>query len=93
MNNPVLRTMEKAMVKLGSKVKDKITGFSGIVTGYVIYITGCNQSLVVPKVGKDGSFKEGQWFDDQRLEVDKKAATVKLNNGNSLGCDAPAPKR
>src|SRR3546814_1776690 len=64
--------MEKNMIQLGQKVKDKITGFTGIVTGYVTYITGCNQALFAPQVGQDGAIKDACWFDEQRLVVDRK---------------------
>lgn len=80
------------MVQLGSKVKEKITGFTGIVTGYVQYLSGCNQALVIPKVREDGSYVDGQWFDEQRLErVDDSIIT--LENGKTPGPDMPAPKR
>jgi hypothetical protein len=49
------------MIRLGSKVKDRITGFSGIVTGDVTYLSGCNHALVAPKVAADGTFKDAQW--------------------------------
>jgi hypothetical protein len=81
------------MIKLGSKVKDKVTGFEGIATGYVTYLTGCNQVLVAPKVGKDGVLKDSAWIDEQRLVVDSKAATVKLDNSKANGFDAVPPKR
>jgi hypothetical protein len=81
------------MIKLGSKVKDRITGFSGIVTGFVTYLSGCNQALVIPKVAADGTFKEGQWFDEQRLEVDKKFKPIVLDNSTTPGSDVAAPKR
>jgi len=58
------------MIRLGSKVSDQITGFSGEVTGFVTYVSGCNQALVVPKVATDDAFKDSRWFDEQRLEVD-----------------------
>jgi hypothetical protein len=80
------------MIVLGSKVKDKITGYSGVVTGFVVYLTGCNQALVVSKAGKDGSFK-GEWLDEQRLDVDKKAPIIKLNNAKTPGADFAPPKR
>lgn len=77
---------------LGRLVKDKITGFSGRVTGYVQYITGCNQALVAPSIDKDGKFVDTHWFDEQRLEfVDD--SVLSLDNGNSPGCDDPAPLR
>jgi hypothetical protein len=81
------------MIKLGSKVKDEITGLSGIVTGYVTYLSGCNQALVVPKAAADGTFKDDQWFDDQRLELDNKFKPIVLDNSKTPGADVAAPKR
>lgn len=81
------------MIALGTKVRDKITGFTGIVTGYVTYITGCNQALVAPQAGKDGSLKESAWFDEQRLEIDRKFKPIVLDNGKTPGFDRPAPIR
>lgn len=77
---------------LGTHVKDKITGFSGVVTGYVEYLTGCNQALVVPGCGPDGALRSAEWFDIQRLERMDDTVIV-LDNGNNPGCDKAAPKR
>jgi hypothetical protein len=77
---------------LGRAVQDRITGFSGVVTAYCEYITGCNQALVAPKIGEDGSFKDSQWFDVQRL-VTEPTAKIALDNGATPGCDRAAPKR
>lgn len=46
------------MIQLGHSYRDKITGFAGVATGYVRYITGCNQALIAPKAGADGVFKD-----------------------------------
>lgn len=73
----------------GSTVRDKITGFVGIVTGKCSYITGCEQILVVPPA-KDGVFTAGTWFDEQRLEQTC-AEVINIDNGNNPGCDIPAP--
>ena len=80
------------MIELGGKYKDKITGFTGVATGYVKYISGCNQALLAPKVGKDGDFVETQWFDEQRL-VPMKAKTISLDNEKPPGFGKAAPKR
>ena len=81
------------MIKNGWKVKDKITGFSGIVIGTVEYLTGCNQALVVPdKLDKDQKRQEGEWFDVQRLARVGKTQ-IKLDNGKTPGCDISPPKR
>lgn len=81
------------MVKLGVTAVDRITGFRGVVTGIVEYISGCNQALVVPRVKEDGSSTDAQWFDLQRLSVDSAHPVVTLDNGSSPGFDRAPPKR
>lgn len=39
---------------IGSRVKDKITGFCGCVVGKAYYIDGRIQLLVQPKIGDNG---------------------------------------
>ena len=77
---------------MGRKVKDKITGFTGIVTGYVSYISGCNQVLITPSVDKDGKIKESEWVDEQRVKI-LPGKTIALNNSQGAGFGPPAPKR
>lgn len=79
-------------IKLGTLVREIVTGFEGIATGRVEYITGCNQVLVAPRVKDDGAFIDSQWFDEQRLEVIKKEV-VKLDNSTAKGSGEPAPRR
>lgn len=79
---------------LGTTVRDRITGFTGIVTGRVEYITGCNQALVQPKMKEDGAaMPESAWVDEQRLEAVAGAARIKLDNGASPGFDRAPPRR
>lgn len=80
------------MAKIGQTVEDKITGFKGVVTGLVDYISGCSQALVMPRVGEDGKATSGQWFDLQRLTI-LEAPIITLDNGETPGPDAPAPIR
>lgn len=77
---------------LGHTFKDKITGFTGVATGHVFYTTGCNQILLAPKCGDDGSFKESQWFDVQRLEL-LDQERIRLDNSRNPGACEAAPKR
>ena len=56
-------------IKLGQKVKDKVTGFSGITTGKIEYLNGCVQFCVKPEMTEPGKMPEGQWIDDMQLEV------------------------
>ena len=64
------------MIKLGLKAKDKITGFKGIITARVQYITGCDQYCLVPKAS-GGEIKDGQYFDESRLDIVGKGIKVK----------------
>ena len=80
-------------MELGSTVKDRITGFEGVVTGVCNYLTGCAQALVAPKIGADGSHKDSVWFDVQRLDRNVEVPRVVLDNGATPVCDRPAPIR
>ena len=85
------------MIILGGTYRDKITGFQGIATGFVRYITGCNQVLLAPPVDRDGKIVESQWFDDQRL-VDMGSEVIQLSEPQPPGVavrgfDKQAPKR
>lgn len=55
---------------LGEKVKDQISGFTGIVTGKAEYITGCVQYLIQPQ-SEENDYKEAQWIDEHRLIIIK----------------------
>jgi hypothetical protein len=55
------------MIKLGSRAKDTITGFQGIVTGRCEYLYGCSQLCIRPEKLKDGQMIEAQWIDEQRI--------------------------
>lgn len=58
----------KTKFAIGDKLKDRISGFVGIATGYCKYVTGCGQYCLVPE-SKDGTKKEeGAWIDEGRLE-------------------------
>jgi len=53
---------------MGSKVKDKITGFEGTITAVTFYLYGCTQYLVQP-IAKDGEQKEPDFIDESGLEL------------------------
>lgn len=55
-------------IELNSKVKDKITGYEGVVTGRAEYLTGCIQYLVTAqRLTNDGNIANGEWLDEVRL--------------------------
>jgi len=78
-------------LEMGAEYKDKITGFKGTLVGFCLYITGCNQALLVPRVKKDGSHQDGHWYDEQRLERVGKKKPVSLDNRRRPGADIPPP--
>jgi hypothetical protein len=77
---------------IGRTVRDKVTGFSGIVVGRVEYLTGCNQLLVQPKV-LDGKMVESAWLDEQRCWTEDTIDALVIDNGINPGCDRAAPRR
>lgn len=62
------------MVKLGSKVKDNITGFSGIAISRTVFLHGCVRICVESTKLKDGK-SVSEYFDEQRVEKKSKAKT------------------
>jgi hypothetical protein len=58
-----------SMIKLGSKVRDIVTGFQGVAVARVEYLTGCEQIGIAPPVDQEGKVREAQYFDFTRLEV------------------------
>lgn len=74
--------------------RDVITGFKGVIIGYVQYMTGCSQFLLTPKVGEDNTLKDGQWYDTSRIEVVEEEARLELPTDEVTevpGCDMAAP--
>ena len=78
---------------LGYTLSDQITGFVGVATGYVQYISGCNQILLVPRVTDDGAWREPQWFDEQRLLLLPNMIRIVLDSTGPIGFDKQAPVR
>jgi len=79
----------------GDKVKEKVTGFTGTITGTCFYLTGCNQYLVIPECKEPNQKAEGTWYDEGRLELVKNQVVtvdaVAADDGD--GCDMAAPNR
>ena len=61
---------DAALKVLGRKVKDKITGFTGIVVARVEYLSGCTQLCVKPRVKPDDNIiPDGHYIDESRLDI------------------------
>ena len=64
--------MKEYFKYLGHKVKDRVTGFTGIATTLSFDLYGCVQAVVSQEKNvKDGEQKLGDnhWFDVKRLEI------------------------
>lgn len=78
-------------IKLGQKVKDSITGFTGIATAHVKYLTGCDQIGVTPPVDKEGKCPDTAFFDHTRLKAVGKAL-IKPTNQTVGGPNRDCPR-
>ena len=59
-------------LQLGDVVKDRITGFKGVVIARTDWLNGCVRMSVQPeKLGSDGKPIESQVFDVEQLELIK----------------------
>ena len=56
-------------IKLGSKVRDTITGFSGVATARSGYLHGSPRVLVEGRVTAEGRLNS-DWFEESRLEAE-----------------------
>jgi hypothetical protein len=61
--------IEENLNYLGLKVKDRITGFTGVVTTVSFDLYGCVQVIINPGIDKDGKIQESAWFDISRLGI------------------------
>ena len=61
--------MLKNEIKLGQKVKDRVTGFTGIVISKLEYLNGCIQLGVKPNKLKDGETLEAEYVDIEQMDV------------------------
>ena len=69
--------------------KDKLSNFSGYVTGHADYITGCDQYLLQP-LAVNGDWKDARWFDEGRLHIIQTGEDPGVQ-AEENGCDIPAP--
>lgn len=60
--------VQEHLKRLGRPVRDKVTGFKGVLASVGFDLYGCIQCIVTPSAGQDGKPGEGQWFDISRLE-------------------------
>lgn len=75
-------------IVLGCSAKNKITGFEGIVTGVIHYLTGCVHYGITSRATK-GKESQTLWCDES--EVDRVGASVVQLNGRTIPDGSPGP--
>lgn len=73
----------------GDEVTEKITGFTGIITGTCFYLTGCNQYLITAKSESANKEPIALWYDEGRIELVGNKFSEKDVVGQENGCDIP----
>lgn len=82
------------MKLLGLKSKDRVTGFSGVITSISFDLFGCIQALVTPPIGKNDVRGESLWMDTNRLEIMSKIPVMKCRHCNpDTGSNDLPPQR
>jgi len=64
---------------LGEEVKDKITGYRGVVTFRVEYLTGCRRYGVQSKKLREDKPQDAVPFDEDQLEPVKKKKPLEVH--------------
>ncbi len=58
------------VLPLGSRAKDIVTGFTGILTARIQYLTGCDRYNITPVVKKgESKIEESNSFDVNSIEI------------------------
>ena len=84
---------KKFNFKNGDVVTEKVTGFTGTITGSVYYLTGCSQYLVTAKQKDEFTEAVTVWYDEGRLEYVKTAVTEDDVKADDNGCDRQPPMK
>lgn len=88
-----MNLIQESLALLGQSMKDRVTGFKGMVSSVSFDAYGCVQVILSPPVGKDGKPGEGFWFDVKRLVKDGKRVMDAPNFGVNFGTEqGPAAK-
>jgi hypothetical protein len=80
-------------IQLGDRVRDRISGFEGVVIGITEWLYNCRRPIVQPStVGSDGKPIETQSFDEPQLEVLESAAFEAHKTGEIAPAKTGGPR-
>lgn len=66
--------------ELGSKAKDKVTSYTGIIIGRTEWLYGCRRYTLQSQEMKDGKPIEAMGFDEEALEIVEATKPHKLKD-------------
>ena len=75
-------------IKLGDRVVDIVTGFTGVVISRIEYINGCIQFGVKPKADKTG-MKSAEYIDEKELKIVGKPVVMEKKRTGGTQPDTP----
>ncbi len=78
---------------LGTKVRDIVSGFEGIITSETTHLNMCVRYGVQAKVDKDGKCAGPEWFDIDQLEYVNAGITVQKRTSPPGGDREDPPAR
>jgi len=78
---------------LGKRAKDKITGFTGVLTARCEFLTGCNRYCIQPQELKDGKPIDSIYFDEAQIEIISDGISEKEVQGEKKGACSPNPSK
>lgn len=74
----------------GDTLKDRVTGFEGVVMVVAFYSTGCTHyGLLDKNLNKDGGMNDWLWLDESRLDLVEKGAVSFAVNTEKPGGPMP----
>lgn len=78
---------------LGLNAKDKITGFTGIITARVEFLTGCNRYCLQPTGLHDSKPIDSIYFDEDQVEIISSGISSEEVSGEKKGACSPNPSK
>jgi hypothetical protein len=82
----------KPSIILGATYRERITGYTGVATAHVRYLTGCSQVLLIPPM-HENKLQDGNYFDEQRLVQVEDVPVISFENDETPGGDMLPTKK
>lgn len=58
-----------SQIKLGDRIRDTISGFSGVAAAHTYFLNGCERWLIEPEHIREGKVLDSVWFDAQQVDL------------------------